>query len=215
MGGSFFAWRCSANPLAPNSRRCDTSQRGNSVGLSNRPFPLGKGHRGGPSMATALDDFPAVTRVRDNGSDDARLFSLLDELRKCEKCRDDLLDHLWSEHSDQVEAAAGKACDAARAIYERVAAIKPTTRAGVLRQLELAARGWVAPWTVPIALAALREIADRPPPFKMGRLPPVPAETGVASKSAMRDTEPMPHGPIVRAAISPLTPQHGARPVPE
>ena len=167
-------------------------------------------------MATALDDLPAVTRVRDNGSDDARLFSLLDELRKCEKCRDDLLDHLWSEHSDQVEAAAGKACDAARAIYERVAAIKPTTRAGVLRQLELAARGWVAPWTVPIALAALREIADRPPPFKMGRLPPVPAETGVASKSAMRDTEPMPHGPIVRAAISPLTPaQHGARPVPE
>jgi len=157
-------------------------------------------------MATALDDLPAVTRVRDNGSDDARLFSLLDELRKCEKCRDDLLDHLWSEHSDQVEAAAGKACDAARAIYERVAAIKPTTRAGVLRQLELAARGWVAPWTVPIALAALREIADRPPPFKMGRLPPVPAETGVASKSAMRDTAPMPHGPIVRAAISPLTP---------
>ncbi len=153
-------------------------------------------------MATALDDLPAVTRVRDNGSDDARLFSLLDELRKCEKCRDDLLDHLWSEHSDQVEAAAGKACDAARAIYERVAA-------------KLAARGWVAPWTVPIALAALREIADRPPPFKMGRLPPVPAETGVASKSAMRDTEPMPHGPIVRAAISPLTPQHGARPVPE
>ena len=56
-------------------------------------------------MATALDDLPAVTRVRDNGSDDARLFSLLDELRKCEKCRDDLLDHLWSEHSDQVEAA--------------------------------------------------------------------------------------------------------------
>ena len=63
-------------------------------------------------MATALDDLPAVTRVRDNGSDDARLFSLLDELRKCEKCRDDLLDHLWSEHSDQVEAAAGRACDA-------------------------------------------------------------------------------------------------------
>ena len=51
--------------------------------------------------------------------------------------------------------------------------------------------------------------------FKVGRLPPVPAETGVASKSAMRDTAPMPHGPIVRAAISPLTPQHGARPVPE
>ena len=97
-----------------------------------------------------------------------------------------------SEDSDQVEAAARKACDAARAIYERIAAIKPTTRAGVLRQLELAARGWVAPWTVPIAMAALREIADRQTPFKAGRLPPVPAETRVASTSSMRDTAPMP-----------------------
>ena len=107
-------------------------------------------------MATALD-LPAVTRASDNGSDDARLFALLDQLRKCEKCRDSLLDRLSSEDSDQVEAAARKACDAARAIYERIAAIKPTTRAGVLRQLELAARGWVAPWTVPIAVAALRD----------------------------------------------------------
>jgi len=142
-------------------------------------------------MATALD-LPAVTRASDNGSDDARLFALLDQLRKCEKCRDSLLDRLSSEDSDQVEAAARKACDAARAIYERIAAIKPTTRAGVLRQLELAARGWVAPWTVPIAVAALREIADRPTPFKAGRLPPVPAETRVASTSSMRDTAPMP-----------------------
>lgn len=143
-------------------------------------------------MTTAVEDWPAVTRVSDNGSDDARLFSLLDELRKCEKSRDHLLDRLPSEDSDQIDAAARKACDAARAIYERIVTIKPTTRAGVLRQLELAARGWVAPWTVPIAIAALREIADRPTPFKAGRLPPVPAETGVASKSSMRDTAPMP-----------------------
>jgi hypothetical protein len=106
---------------------------------------------------------------------DARLFSLFEELRKCEKRRDDLLDRRSIEQCEHIEAAAKKACDAARSIYERIAAIKPTTRAGVLCQLELAARGWVAPSTVPIAMAALREIADRPPPFKMGRLPPVPA----------------------------------------
>jgi hypothetical protein len=123
---------------------------------------------------------------------DARLFSLIEELKKCEKRRDELLDRLATQQGEQIEAAAKKACDAARSIYERIAAIKPTTRAGVLRQLELAARGWVAPWTVPIAMAALREIADRPPPFKMGSLPPVRAEIGIESNSAMRETAPMP-----------------------
>ena len=150
-------------------------------------------------MITATDrDLPALTRASDALSvSDAGLFLLIDELKTRERRRDDLLDRLPNDESDQIEAAAKRACDAARAIYERIAAIKPTTAAGVLRQLELAAKGWVAPSTVPIAMAALREIADRPPPFKMGRLPPVPAETGVASKSAMRDTAPMPHGPIV------------------
>jgi hypothetical protein len=46
----------------------------------------------------------------------------------------------------------------------------------VLRQLELSANGWIAPSTVPIAMAALREIARRPPPLKVGRLPPVPPQ---------------------------------------
>ena len=123
---------------------------------------------------------------------DARLFSLIEELRRREKRRDELLDRLSIEHGERIEAAAKKACDAARAVYERISAIKPTTRAGVLRQLELAAIGWVAPTTVPIAMAALREIADRPPPFKMGRLPPVPAEArSLAGKSAMGETAPM------------------------
>ena len=57
---------------------------------------------------------------------------------------------------DQIEAAAKKACDAARAIYERIAAMKPTTAAGVLCQLELAASGWIAPSTMPVAMAGLR-----------------------------------------------------------
>ena len=51
-------------PSCTEFARCDNSQRGNSVGLSNRPFPLGKDHRGGPSMVTALD-LPTVTRVSD------------------------------------------------------------------------------------------------------------------------------------------------------
>ena len=132
-------------------------------------------------MITATDrDLPALTRAGDPLSvSDAGLFLLIDELRTREKRRDDLLDRLSIEESDQIEAAAKRACDAARAIYERIAAIKPTTAAGVLRQLELAAKGWVAPSTVPIAMAALREIADRPPPFKMGRLPPAPHASGV------------------------------------
>src|SRR5947207_14226987 len=61
--------------------------------------------------------------------------------------------------------------------YARIAAIKPTTAGGVLRQLELAARGWIAPSTVPTAMTALREIVDRPLPFKAGQLPPVPPST--------------------------------------
>jgi hypothetical protein len=126
-------------------------------------------------MITAADrDLPALTRAGNSGpAVDAALFALIDELSECEKRRDELLNRL-SESGDLIEAAAKTACDAARAIYERIAAMKPATVAGVLRQLELAANGWVAPSTVPIAMAGLREIADRPPPLKMGRLPPVP-----------------------------------------
>src|SRR5437763_3658922 len=127
-------------------------------------------------MITATDrDLPALTRAGDPLSvSDAGLFLLIDELKTRERRRDNLLDRLSIEESDQIEAAAKKACDAARAIYERIAAIKPTTAAGVLRQLELAVNGWVAPTTVPIAMAGLREIAHRPPPLQVGRLPPVP-----------------------------------------
>jgi hypothetical protein len=130
-------------------------------------------------MITATDhDLPTLTRVSSLGSAaDAELFALVDELRECEKRRDDLLDRLSIEDSDQIEAAAKRACDTARAIYERITATKPTTAAGVLRQLELAASGWVAPSTVAIAMAGLREIAHRPAPLKVGRLPPVPPAT--------------------------------------
>src|SRR5437762_325112 len=119
---------------------------------------------------------------------DAGLFALIDELRNCEKRRDDLLANLSSGHSDQVRAVAEKACDAARVIYEQIAATKPTTVAGVLRQLELAAKGWVGAPIIPIALAALREIADRPLPFKAGRLPPVPRSTNFQTSKPLLDT---------------------------
>jgi len=56
-------------------------------------------------MATSIYDLPR-NPVRDNWSDDARLFSLLDELRKCEKCRDDLLDSTYGLSTAAVEAAA-------------------------------------------------------------------------------------------------------------
>jgi hypothetical protein len=127
-------------------------------------------------MITATDHaFPALTRAGElKPAADAGLFALIDELREREKRRDGLLDRLSIEDGDRIEAAAKKACDAARAIYERIAAMKPMTAAGVLRQLELAANGWIAPSTVPIAMAGLREIALRPPPLKVGRLPPVP-----------------------------------------
>lgn len=126
-------------------------------------------------MVTATDHESATpSRGGRTSAADASLFALLDELRQCERRRDDLLDRLAIEDGDDIEAAAKTACDAARAVYERIAAIKPTTAAGVLRQLELAVNGWVAPSTVPIAMAGLREIAHRPPPLKVGRLPPVP-----------------------------------------
>ena len=132
-------------------------------------------------MVTVPDhDLPALIRAANVASaTDTRLFSLIDELAECENHRDALLDRMLIDESDVIEAAAKKACDVARAIYQRIAAIKPTTRAGVLCQLELAARGWVSSWTVPMAIAALREIADRPRPFKVGRLPPVPPATGL------------------------------------
>jgi hypothetical protein len=126
-------------------------------------------------MITATDhQSPAPNRADRTSAADASLFALLDELRRCERRRDDLLDRLSIDDGDHIQAAAKTACDAARSVYLRIAAIKPTTTAGVLRQLELAVNGWVAPSTVPIAMAGLREIAHRPPPLKMGRLPPVP-----------------------------------------
>lgn len=132
-------------------------------------------------MRTTMDDLPVLTRAGGHRAvADSGLFSLIDELRQCETRRDDLLDRLSSEDSDQVKAAAKTTCDAARAIYEQIAAIKPMTAAGVLKQLELAAKGWVAPSTLPIAMAALREITGCPPPFKAGRLPPIPRTTGLA-----------------------------------
>jgi len=133
---------------------------------------------------TAADRDPlALTRGGNFGpAADAGLFALIDELRVREKRRDELLTRLPIEDNDQIEAAAKMACDAARAIYERIAAMKPATVAGVLRQLELAANGWVAPSTVPIAMAGLREIAHRPPPLKVGRLPPVPPARGLPSQ---------------------------------
>ena len=129
-------------------------------------------------MITATEhNLPALThRVDNNGAAaDAELLSLIDELTECEKRRNNLLNRLSIEGSDrQSETAAKTACDTARAIYARIAAMKPSTVAGVLRQLELAVSGWVAPSTVPIAMAGLREIAHRPPPLKVGRLPPAP-----------------------------------------
>lgn len=105
---------------------------------------------------------------------DAHLFALIEQLRRCEKRRDLLLDRLAIEDCGGIDNAARKACDEARAVYRRIAAIRPTTATGVLRQLELTAGGWVAPSMVPTAMAALREIARRPPPLKVGKLPPVP-----------------------------------------
>jgi hypothetical protein len=131
-------------------------------------------------MRTTMDDLSVLTRAGGHRTvTDAGLFALIGELRRCEKCRDDLLDRWSSDDSDQVKAAAKMACDAARMIYEQIAAIKPTTAAGVLKQLELAANGWVAPSTLPIAMAALREITHCPPPFKAGRLPPIPRTPGL------------------------------------
>ena len=129
-------------------------------------------------MITATDD-DLSTRTRgtrkDGSAADAVLLALIDELRECEKRREDLLDRLSIEDGDdQIGCAWKTACDTARSIYSRIAAMKPTTVAGVLCQLELAANGWVAPSTVPIAIAGLREIANRPPPLKVGRLPPAP-----------------------------------------
>ena len=136
-------------------------------------------------MISATDhEFPALRVVELESAPDAGLFALIDELKEREKGRNELLDRLSIEEGEQIEAAAKKACDATRAIYERIAAMKPTTAAGVLCQLELAASGWIAPSTMPMAMAGLREIAHReivhreialrPPPLKVGRLPPVP-----------------------------------------
>jgi len=137
-------------------------------------------------MVAATDhDLPASLRaVNADSITDARLFSLIDELTEREKHRDALLDRMTLDESDAIKAVAKKSCDDARAIYEQIAAIKPTTAGGVLRQLELAARGWIAPSTVPIAITALREIVNRPMPFKVGRLPPVPPSTVCAQRHA-------------------------------
>jgi hypothetical protein len=126
----------------------------------------------------------AVSRVGNlEPTGDAILLTLIDQLRECEKRRDDLLDRLLIEGGAQIEAAAKKACDAARAIYEQIAAIKPTTLAGVHRQLELAVDGWIGLSTVPVVLAGFREIVHKPRPLKVGRLPPVPARPAMAEVS--------------------------------
>jgi hypothetical protein len=136
-------------------------------------------------MITATEhEFAALGASELESTPDAGLFALIDELKEREKSRNELLERLSVEEGEQIEAAAKKACDAARAIYERIAAMKPTTAAGVLCQLELAASGWIGPSTMPMAIAGLREIAHReivhreialrPPPLKVGRLPPVP-----------------------------------------
>ena len=136
---------------------------------------------------TAIDHALSAIDVRTGNNTpaaDAALFALIDELRECEKRREELLARLAVEQSGddvQIETAVKTAGDIARAIYSRIAAIKPTTVAGVLRQLELAAKGWVAPSTVPIAMAGLREIAHRPPPLKVGRLPAVPPMSSAPS----------------------------------
>jgi hypothetical protein len=144
-------------------------------------------------IAATYRELPARSRVGNIPLvADARLFSLVDQLKQIEKERDALLDRLSVEEGDEIEAAAKKACDAARTIYAQIAAIKPTTGAGVLCQLELAAKGWLAPSTVPIAMAALREIAGRPRPFKIGRLPPVPTATGLERNADMGQPAPTP-----------------------
>jgi len=136
-------------------------------------------------MISATDhEFPALRVVELESAPDAGLFALIDELKEREKGRNELLDRLSIEEGEQIEATAKKACDATRAIYERIAAMKPTTAAGVLCQLELVASGWIGRSTMPMAMAGLREIAHReivhreialrPPPLKVGRLPPVP-----------------------------------------
>jgi hypothetical protein len=132
-------------------------------------------------ITAATHQAPHLGRADRAPAADAGLFALIDELRRCEKGRDDLLDRLLVEDGGHIEAAAKQACDDARAIYERIATIKPTTAAGVLRQLELAVNGWVAPSIVLTAMAGLREIAHRPPPLKVGRLPPVPPQFATAT----------------------------------
>ena len=113
-------------------------------------------------MITATDyELPGLTWAEAKPAADAGLFALIDELRESEKRRNHLLDRLLIGEDDQIDAAAKQACDAARAIYERIAATKPTTPAGVLRQLELAANGWIAPSTVPIETAVLTLVAVR------------------------------------------------------
>src|SRR5438045_2359718 len=154
--------------VARRLRWCELSLHG-SVSLSKQSVPP---WIGSPleritdeyqAMVTVPDhDLPARIRAANaDSATDTRWFSLIDELAERENHRDALLDRMLIDESDVIEAAAKKACDVARAVYERIAAIKPTTRAGVLCQLELAATGWVSSWTVPMAIAALREIGDR------------------------------------------------------
>jgi hypothetical protein len=125
-------------------------------------------------IAAITDDWPLTNRAERTPAADAGLFALIDELRRRERHRDQLLEQLAVRDDDGIAPEAKNACDAARVIFERIAAIKPTTAAGVLRQLELTANGWIGASTVPIAMAALREISTQPPPLKVGRLPPVP-----------------------------------------
>jgi hypothetical protein len=120
----------------------------------------------------------AFRRADDADAGDSELLDLIDELRRCESRRDALLERVLSGTGDQIGPAAKAACDAARELYVQIAAVKPTTLAGVLAQLELIQGGWIALSPLRSAIATLREIISRPAPLKMGPLPPGPLAGG-------------------------------------
>ena len=155
-------------------------------------------------MMTATDEFPALIRAGElTDAPDAGLFALVDELKEREKDRNDLLDRLSIEEGDQIEAAAKKACDAARAIYERIAAMKRTTAAGVLCQLELAASGRIGPSTMPMAIAGLRDRAprDRAPGDRAPAASPEGGKASACSATTGRAREGSSTRPFSKTAV--------------
>ena len=76
-------------------------------------------------MITATEhELPALRAGELESAPDAGLFALIDEWKQREKSRNELLNRLSIEEGEQIEAAAKNDCDAARAIYERIAAMK-------------------------------------------------------------------------------------------